>query len=73
MPARSVNEARIRATHEAAMAIIAAERKKRDEKTARLRAAREAAEQAREERASKAPNPRKKQASTNSVSKPGPG
>ena len=60
MPARSVNEARIRATHEAAMAIIAAERKKRDEKTARLRAAREAAEQAREERASMAPGPRKK-------------
>lgn len=50
MPARSVNDARIRATHDAAMAIIAAERKKRDEKTARLRAAREAAERAGKER-----------------------
>ena len=44
MPARSVNEARKQATHDAAMAIIAAEKKKRDEKTAKLRAAREAAE-----------------------------
>jgi hypothetical protein len=46
MPARSVSDAKSRATHEAAMAIIAGERKRRDEKTARLRAAREAAEQA---------------------------
>jgi hypothetical protein len=45
MPARTVSDARIQATHEAAMAIIAAERKRRDEKTAKLRAAREAAEQ----------------------------
>ena len=44
MPARSVNEARKQATHDAAMQIIAAEKKKRDEKTARLREAREAAE-----------------------------
>ena len=59
MPARTVNEARIRATHEAAMAIIAAERKKRDEKTARLRAEREAAERGKEH-GSKAPRPRGK-------------
>jgi hypothetical protein len=58
MRARTVNEARIQATHEAAMAIIAAERKKRDEKTARLRAAREAAEQAGKERSGKASRPR---------------
>ncbi len=43
MPARSVNDTRKQATHDAAMAIIAAEKKKRAEKTARLRAAREAA------------------------------
>ena len=59
MPARTVNEARIRATHEAAMAIIAAERKKRDEKTARLRAEREAAERGQESRG-KEPRPRDK-------------
>jgi hypothetical protein len=53
MPARSVNDARFRATHEAAMAIIDAERKKREAKTARLRAAREAAE--RTEKAGKVP------------------
>lgn len=41
---RSLSEARSQATHEAAMAIIAAEKKKRDEKTARLRMAREAAD-----------------------------
>jgi hypothetical protein len=56
MPARTVNEARIRATHEAAMAIIAAERKKRDEKTARLRAEREAAELAGERGSKKKPS-----------------
>ena len=44
MPSRAVSEARSKATHEAAMSIIAAEKKRRDEKTARLRAAREAAE-----------------------------
>jgi hypothetical protein len=61
MPARSVNDARIKATHEAAMAIIAAERKKRDEKTARLRAAREAAEQAgKEPRSTKTSRSRRK-------------
>ena len=42
------------------MAIIAAERKKRDEKTARLRAAREAAERAGMERSSKTARPRGK-------------
>lgn len=41
------------------MAIIQAERKKRDEKTARLRAAREAAERA-DERSSKAVRSRNK-------------
>jgi hypothetical protein len=54
MPARSVNEARIQATHDAAMTIIAAEKKRRDEKTARLRAAREAAEKAVKEQGIKA-------------------
>ena len=58
MPARAVNDARIRATHEAAMAIIDAERKKRNEKTARLRAAREAAESAGKDRGGKASRPR---------------
>ena len=46
MPSRTISEARIKATHEAAMAIIAAEKKRRDEKTARLRAQREAIETA---------------------------
>jgi hypothetical protein len=55
MPSRSVSEARIKATHEAAMAIIAAEKKKRDEKTARLRAAREAAEKGAPQKAVKTP------------------
>jgi hypothetical protein len=59
MPARTVSEARTRATHEAAMAIIDAERKKRNEKTARLRAAREAAEQA-GERGGKTPRAKRK-------------
>jgi hypothetical protein len=60
MPARTVSDARNRATHEAAMAIIAAERKRRDEKTARLRAAREAAEQEGTEHGAKPPRQRKK-------------
>jgi hypothetical protein len=65
MPARSVSDAKSRATHEAAMAIIAGERKRRDEKTARLRAAREAAEHAGtgqpgKDRSGKTPGLRKK-------------
>jgi hypothetical protein len=60
MPARTVSDARNRATHEAAMAIIAAERKRRDEKTARLRAAREAAEREGTERGAKPLRQRKK-------------
>jgi len=46
MPSRTVSEARTKATHDAAMAIIAADKKRRDEKTARLRAQREAIETA---------------------------
>jgi hypothetical protein len=55
MPTRSVNEARKQATHDAAMAIIAAEKKKRDEKTAKLRAAREAAERGAGEKPTRTP------------------
>ncbi len=60
MPARSVNEARIKAAHDAAMTIIAAEKKRRDEKTARLRAAREAAEKVVKEQGIKASRARGK-------------
>jgi hypothetical protein len=53
MPSRAVNDARKQATHDAAMAIIAAERKKRDDKTVRLRMAREAAERTEREQVTK--------------------